>query len=170
MKFSEVLNKRCSYRKLLADKLEENEIDYILHAGYQAPVAKGKYDSYTIYYVSGNTFDKINELFDDRTKIDAFFGGKNLFIISTNDFSRPELTYQDTGCLLENMHLAATALGLGSVYLYGVSKEMNKNTKVRSLLGLEESEMLCAMLIVGKKQGKDFACPREHKIKTIILD
>ena len=55
----------------------------------------------------------------------------------------------NAACVVENMHLAATDLGLGSCYLWGVVQTMSQSLDIMYKLGLQEGFWPVSAVAVG---------------------
>ena len=167
MQFIDVLNKRVSNRKLKSTPLNDEQINALLYAAKRAPIARGKYDLYKLVVITDNKFiDFKNEVIKIH-KIDPFFGAGTVIFVISKILEKLDLAYQDCGCLIENMHLEATNIGLGSVYLYGCVKEINSNSQLKNMLNCSDNEIILGALTVGLPLVK--ANAKEHQIKTEII-
>jgi len=131
-----VIHDRRSIRKFLDKEVSDEVIDKILSAGIRAPFA---YQSCSIVY----TRDK------EKMKKLRMFSSTKLYMVFFIDFNRMEkilkqrnYTYdfddslllwmgvQDVSLVVQNVILAADALGLGSVLLGGAPFQVDKITEV----------------------------------------
>lgn len=81
---------------------------------------------------------------------------------------QPGIEYTNVGCVCENMQLAATALGLGSCYLWGVFEAMRVYPELdtSSVLGLPEDYMPIMGLVVGHPAVESSEREVKEKIPT----
>ena len=113
MELFEVINKRFSNRKFLERQINNEDLNKILKAGMQAPVGRGRYEDMHITVIQDkNLLDEINKLADRS----VFYNAPTLIIISAKDDGHG-LDRENSACVAMNMLLAATDLGLGSIYL-----------------------------------------------------
>ena len=113
MELFEVINKRFSNRKFLERQINNEDLNKILKAGMQAPVGRGRYEDMHITVIQDkNLLDEINKLADRS----VFYNAPTLVIISAKDDGHG-LDRENSACVAMNMLLAATDLGLGSIYL-----------------------------------------------------
>ena len=61
----------------------------------------------------------------------------------------PSIEYHNTGTIMENMLLAATNLGLGSVYLMGAVAALNNHPDLVAQLQLPEGFVPTAAIALG---------------------
>ena len=130
---------RKSTRSYTPEQISEQELDTILCAGCAAPVGNGAYGD-----VHLTVIQKI-ELLNNMTKIAAnsfgdpalkpFYGAPTVVMVSVkkNKLANVEtanVAIANVACIIETMHLAATDLGLGSVYLSGFLKPFLANDKL----------------------------------------
>jgi nitroreductase len=57
---------------------------------------------------------------------------------STRAFSDTNIQYANVGCIIENMLLAATDLGVGNIYLWGAANVVAKIPELQRELGIPE--------------------------------
>jgi nitroreductase len=116
---------RKSVRSYIQKEVSPEDLNTILLAGCAAPVGMGAYDTLHMTVVTNkNLLDEIAavaaEMFG-RPGLNPFYGSTNVVIISSKpNPTIPGIEYANAGCVIENMMLAATSLGLGSVFLMGV--------------------------------------------------
>lgn len=115
---------RKSTRNYTHRQLPEEALQTILQAGFAAPVAMGNYASLHITVVQdAQMLRRINacteEMFYRLTgqRADLGYGANTLVLVSTAPVHRPGTNHANAGIVVENMVLAATALGIDSVIL-----------------------------------------------------
>lgn len=152
----ECISSRVSVRSFTSQSVERSKLDTICRAGLEAPTAMNSRDI-VLTVVTGKTLKLINEAmqislgeetakrFIQDGKFEFYRGGNALIVVSLGRKSvMPE---QNTGCIIENMYLAATELGLGACWInqfYDFTDE-----KIRTLLELKEGYRPYAALTVG---------------------
>ena len=156
MELFDVINKRFSNRKFLEKQIGNEDLDRILKAGMQAPVGRGRYEDIHITVIQDkNLLDEINKLADRS----VFYNAPTLVIISAKDDGHG-LDKENSACVAMNMLLAATDLGLASIYLNLVIG-LIKNSDILNKLNLP----LGFVPIVGVGSGyADGSHITEHKI------
>ena len=148
----EIINKRRSIRKFLDKEIPQKVVEKILKAGFRAPFA---------YQITSVVYTKDKEKMNKLRKMGVYSTTK-LFMVFFFDFNRMEkiikarnynydyddsmllwLGIQDVSLVVENLVLAAEALGLGSVLLGGapqmvdeISEVFNVPPKVFPVVGL----------------------------------
>ncbi len=150
MDFNDVLAYRKSIRKFTSEPISQEDLEKILLAANSAPVGSAQYkhvqlsvitnrnildelskavpvflrDKAKMKAISANA-EKMPEPVSGSFKIDPFYGAPLVIIVSHKGHDvQPGIEYANVGCICENMHLAATNIGLGSVFLWGVLEAM----------------------------------------------
>ena len=168
--------KRISVRNYTDTPVEDDKLNVIIGAGLQAPTAMNSRDI-VLTVVRGKILQAINqamqdamtpeqqERFTQNGKFNFYRGGNALIVVSLG--AKSVMPEQNTGCIMENMYLAATELGLGSCWInqfYSFT-----NDKIRSLLRLESGYKPYAALSVGYAADVQVVM-RERDGKIVFLD
>ncbi len=141
----EAIAKRKSTRNYKPEQIPEGDLQTILQAGFAAPVAMAKYDSLHITVVQNpELLGKINKATEEvffrllgvRKNMD--FGAKTLLFVSSKEVHRPGTDHANAGIVMENMVLAATALGIDSVILGGAPAAVAGDPELMKSLGIPE--------------------------------
>lgn len=174
MKLSDVFELRQSCREFTSEQISDEQLDSLLRAAYAAPAARGGYDGLHLSVLqNGEALQRWTEIFREATgdsEADPIHGAPTL-IVASETGEQPDLRIaEDAAVLVENMHLAATALGLGSFYIMGLVMATRANPEVSELLKLPEGYVPAAALAVGfptrelsKREIED------GKISTVII-
>lgn len=169
------IKNRISVRSFLDKDVEDEKLRIIAQAGMEAPTAKNTRD-FVLTVVRGSRLQQINdtmyEILDESArpyfmqngKFNFYRGGNALIVVSFGPKSI--MTEQNTGCVMQNMYLAATELGLGSCWINQFYKV--ENNKLFSLLGLEDGYKPFAALSVGYTDVMPDKKERDGKI--VFLD
>lgn len=116
----ETIKTRCSVRAYTDEKLTDEQVNTLVKAGLLAPTATNKQELH--FTVVANDSDLVNEIQQDlnpNAKVPFHYGSSHLFVISGQDeFGWTDV---DAGIAVENMHLAATDMGLGSVIIGAIA-------------------------------------------------
>lgn len=156
MELFEVINKRFSNRKFLERQINNEDLNKILKAGMQAPVGRGRYeDMYITVIQDKSLLDEINKLADRS----VFYNAPTLVIISAKDDGHG-LDKENSACVAMNMLLAATDLGLASIYLNLVIG-LIKNSDILNKLNLPLGFVPIVGVGLGYADGSHII---EHKI------
>lgn len=124
METLEAINQRYSCRRYDRSKLPEAaKIENLLHSAQVAPVACNKRDHIHISLISDlellEAWDHAAACYVGAIKSHPLYHAPAVLLISVRPDASdpPENPYLNAGCAAENVTLAATALGLGSVLL-----------------------------------------------------
>lgn len=139
METLKVIEIRKSTRSYKSEQIKDELLNAVIHAGVLAPVGAGEYDKLHLTIIQNR---KILEKYSNKAfelmNMKPFYGAPTVIIVSGTKRRAPNIEYMDAACIIENMHLAATDLGLGSVYLYGFLNIFNSDTRLLNELGLPE--------------------------------
>lgn len=145
---------RKSTRSYEPEQISDNSLNQILNAGYSAPVGVGDYGSIYLTVIQNAAFlDKITKattkLFGN-IKVKPFYGAPTVIIVSGKPTKRfPHIELADAACIIENMALAATDLGLGSVYLLGFLNVFSSDNSLLKELNLPEGFAPVSAIAIG---------------------
>lgn len=149
----EAIAKRRSTRAYKPDQIPEESLQEIVKAGFRAPVASAKYDSLHITVVQNRELlheigASVSQLLSKmmRQKMDKDFGAPTMVFVSAQESTMPTVDYANAGCVLENMVVAATALGIDSVLWAGGCLALQQDDALRQAVGIPEGHapLLCA--------------------------
>ena len=136
MEFFDVMENRSSIRKYTDEPLTQEEIRCIAEAGLKAPTATNKQEIHiSVIQKDDPVQAKIQKDLNPEASVSFYYDAPVTFYLSAMDeFGWSDI---DAGIAVENMHLAAKALGLGSVILGCMKKVVNGKKKE------EYDELLC---------------------------
>ena len=121
MNAKECIRTRRSVRAFSDRETDKTVLDKVVEAALYAPVGMKMYDSLHLSVLSTHAaVEKFTELCrrqsGDKTA-DPVHNAAALIVVSGKRTSAVE--YANSACMIENMLLAATDLGLGSLYVFG---------------------------------------------------
>ena len=166
----ESIMNRKSVRAYKPEQIDGDTLQTILHAGMAAPVASGAYDTLHITVVQDqNLFSAIDAGVSELLftmlgkKIDKTFGAPTMVFISSKAAKIPGLEYANAACVLENMAIAATGLGVGSIIWGGAAMAVAQSARLTERLEIPEGykPILCISLGYAKEEEP----PKKHQIK-----
>ena len=179
MNVLEAISNRRSHRAYKADQIPEDVLNQILRAGLEAPSARN-HQPWHFSVVQNAAL--IQEVHDEASKVLGKGGSPRfadpafqmfyhaptaIFLFGEKDFSWTEV---DCGIAVQNMALAAEALGLGSVIL-GLPKAAfagEKAEELRKKLQCPEGyDFVIALSLGYPTDTKDAHDLREEKISRI---
>lgn len=147
---------RKSCRAYTGEQLSDDELRDILKAANAAPVASGKYDEMSLTVIQDReTLSDIDAIVADALGDPTMvmtYGAPTVVVVSAKTAENPEdpVSHSSAGCIVENMALAATDLGLGSVYLYTVAAVLANRTDYHGNLGIPEGFVPVSAVAVGR--------------------
>lgn len=152
MEFNEVLRMRQSVRRYTEEKVSAEDIQAILTAAQHAPVGMHNSKGYVLTVISSETvLALMKKNYKEATgkDNDPMYGAPLFLLVSKTPEAIEEIAKYDAACLIENMHLAAAALGLGSVYIHGMIFSIRGIKEWQAAAGLPESTVPLCGLAVG---------------------
>lgn len=134
---------RKSTRSYRETPLAEDALRTILGAGSSAPVALGDYGN--VHMTVVRTPEIMRMLGGDR----PFYGAPVLVLISARSTPYPNIEHLNAACMIQTMCIAATALGVGSVYISGASEAALESPDALAALALPEGCTPVAAVALG---------------------
>lgn len=154
MEFDKVLRRRCSTRGFTDKRVSDEDVKKIIDAAMLAPLAMG--DNKTSHLTVVRNPELMEEIRQacmlhkkDGTPHDPFYGATTLIVFSATDVSEDCIEFCNAGCVIENMCLAATDLGLASCYIWGCLKKLKKNPEAVAKLKLPEGYEIFSAFVCG---------------------
>ncbi|HOF53120.1 MAG TPA: nitroreductase family protein [Bacilli bacterium] len=171
MDILDTIKKRQSVRDFSEEKISEEHLKIILDAAYHAPIGRAAYNRYELIVIKHK--EKIDALAQKITEAGIltkhpFFHAPLVIFVAVKP-NRERLDGCDTGCLIENMMLAATSLGLGSCFLYTVSEVINGRPFLLQALGLSDEYRAMSAVVIGHPKEKDLPPKVRPGIATRVL-
>lgn len=169
METLEAIAKRTSTRKFKETQISEENLQAILKAGMAAPVGSDAYNSLHITVVQNQSvFSKINAAVTELIfkmmgkKMDKNFGAPTMIFVSSKPAMMPGLEYANTACVLENMAIAATSLGIDNIIWGGASSAVEQNAELRKILEIPEGYK--PILCISLGYASEDEIPKKHEI------
>jgi nitroreductase len=195
MDYLELLRHRVSIRKFLGDQITEDELSAILSAANGAPIGSNMHrDIHLTVVQNREILDKLAQaavkrsenkkrmreiagdtvLAGDNEKpagsVNPFYGAPTVIFVShRNQTIQPGIEYCNVACVVLSMHLAATELGLGSVFMWHALESMRELPELDNsyLLNLPEGFSPLLGIAIGRPLKPPVArALRIDKIKT----
>ncbi|HDH97698.1 MAG TPA: nitroreductase family protein [Deltaproteobacteria bacterium] len=162
----DAIYKRRSVRDFTADLIERDTLIEIIKAGTWAPSGLNNQP----WRFAIVTEKDLKAKFGELTRYEKVIKGAKALIpvFVDRDAMYHELKdHQAIGACLQNMLLAAYALGLGSVWLGEILKNSDR---VRDLLGLSKNLELMAVLALGHPAHKNQISTRQSFKEMIVFE
>ncbi len=153
MELNTVLKLRRSTRAYTDQQISAEQVAALLESAMAAPVGMARYDRVHLSVVQDRAvLDELNSMFQaavNKPEAVPTYNAPTVIFISCDK------EYDDLGmganasCLMENMMLTATDLGLGNVYLFGMIQVLKDNPRVPELLQVPEGYRTVCGIAVG---------------------
>ena len=167
----ESINARKSTRAYKSKQISNSDLETILQAGMAAPVGSGAYDTLHITVVQNQSlFSKINVAVTDMIfkmmgkKMDKNFGAPTMIFVSSKPTMITGLEYANSACVLENMSIAATSLGIDNIIWGGAAAAVAQKTELQK--DLEIPEGYKPILCISLGYAKENVTPKKHEISV----
>lgn len=154
----EQLRNRRSVRKYKADMVPQEILDQIIEAGLYAPSGKGQQNTIIIQVTVQALRDKIVrmncEIGGWEAGFDPFYGAPAMLIVlAKKDW--PNRVY-DGSVVMENLMVAAHALGVGSCWIHRAKEEFETpwGKELLKSLGIEEDYEGIGHCALGYAEGE----------------
>ena len=157
--FWEVLYGRRSIRRFKDDPVPEKLIDQVLHAGIWVPSSC----NYQMWDVVAVTDPEVNATL---AELSSQMGNAptNLVVSYGRDFSEEGwANIQSASAMIQNMSLAAHALGLGTFWI----TQMGDREKVREVVGLPFDRLVIAVLALGYPAKLNAKAPGRRPLERV---
>ncbi|MDR2520150.1 MAG: nitroreductase family protein [Eubacteriaceae bacterium] len=158
MDFFDAVYQRQSVRKYAKEQITDEQLDQIIKAGCAAPVGMAAFKSLKIAAIQDQALlGKIDEAGKKAFgsggpgpgPSSLFYHAPTLIALFSEEGRMPGIDYANAACVAENMILAATALGLGTVYLFMPNGAFASDPSLAAELGIPESFKPVTSIAVG---------------------
>ena len=164
---------RRSIRKFTDKDISTNALNLILKCGYHAPSGHNMQSWKFTVLTKKEDIEELKEKtrIAARTKDVYFFGFENpkVIILVSNDV-RNQDGCQDAACAAENLMLASTSLGIGSVWLNPLMK-LRDVSPVKELLDkydIPDNHVVWAMIALGFPEAPGILLQKKEKVIKFI--
>ncbi len=173
MEFTKVLYTRKSCRAYQDLPVSDAELKTVLAAGNTAPVGLGAFGTLHITVIRNKAFiQALSRATCEFMKRDGdpMYNTPVLILVSSTPGTPPTIEFQNTAAVIENMLLAATDLGLGSVYIMGAVAALRTKPELMARLDLPEGHVPIAGLALGHPLDPLTRREPQKKITVSYLD
>ena len=152
----ETIAKRQSCRKYKEEQISDQELEIIVQAANASPVSMGDFKDVKLTVIQNK--ELIQKLEANAYNImagigaQATYGAPTIIVINgkKEEGMKAGIPYCNASCVAENIMLAATELGLGSVYLLAVPLTMQYNLELCKEAMVPEGYAPMVVVAVGK--------------------
>ncbi|WP_308778214.1 nitroreductase [uncultured Bacteroides sp.] len=162
--FLKIIETRRSCRKYKKEQVKDSELKAVLEAGTYAPTSRGMQSPYIVAVQNEAVLRKLagmNAKVMGSTSNPYYDAPTYVLVFASLDSHNP---VQDGSCVLENMMLAAHAIGLASCWIHR-EREMFETPEGKELIrewGLPENIIGVGALALGYADG-DLPKPKPRK-------
>lgn len=140
----ELIKTRRSCRHYKAEQIADEELDAVLEAGIYAPTGHGLQDPVIVAVQNENLKTRLAKLNAEIMGVDSnpFYDAPTYVLVFATESNAN--AFQDGSCALENMMLAAHALGLASCWI-NREYQMFRTDEGKAMmkeLGLDDSSLI----------------------------
>ena len=171
METLEAIAKRTSTRKFKEIQISEENLQAILKAVMSAPVGSGLYESLHITVIQDMNIlniigDAVTEMIYKKfgKRMDKNFGAPTMIVVSSKPAVFPGIEYANAACVIENMAIATTSLGIDNVVWAGPTTVISKNTEISNAIHIPDN--FNPILCISFGYGVEVNEPKNHKIMT----
>ena len=145
---------RRSTRMFTPEQIKDEDLSLILQAGQTAPVGHSDFAGVRIAALQNpeklQAWDQHCTTASGNPNYHMFYKAPTLIFVAAKPKDDGQAVYvADVACIMENMHLAATALGLGSVYLWAMVNRVPLTPELLETLALPPEFKPVSVLAVG---------------------
>ena len=162
---------RRSVRKYLSKPVESEKLEAVLQAGTYAPTSRGKQAPFIVAVENVDLKQKLAQMNAQIMGVDSnpyYDAPVYVLVFAPAEANNP---IQDSSCVLQNMMVAAQAVGLASCWIHR-EKEMfqtEEGKKLMTEMGLPDGLMGIGALSLGYADGPaPVAKPRKEDYYRII--
>lgn len=162
---------RKSIRSFAPNQITNDELEKILSAGYAAPCGRGAYETLQITVVTNQDFmNKLTTLtaeFLNNPEYKPLYGAPTIIVLSSTD---NPIKFSNVASVIENMAIAATDLGLGSLHLWGAFNALRESPELIKELNLPDGFIPQAGIALGySTEPLDSTFVNQHNIAVNYL-
>ena len=168
----DAIKARHSTRAFTDKQISAEDLDTILFAGGQAAVGGADFKSLKIYAVQDP--DLLKAIDETSAKLrpgsHPLYGAPTLVVLATKESILPNIEFTNAGCVLQNMLVAATDLGVDSIYLWMPMYGINNDPEMIKRLGFPEG-FTCVGTVALGYAAKEFRKPKadEQRIEVTYI-
>ena len=165
MELEKVLMSRKSCRSYTGREVEAEKLEKVIVSASLAPLGLPRDGRPHLTVVTDKeTLKELGAGFGPDN--DIIYGAPALIIVSCPP-SRPGIPEMNAACVVEMMSLEATNLGLGNIYLYGVTAALRKNDTMKEKLGIPAGHTPLSALALGYGNEDVAVCKEWKQVLTI---
>lgn len=153
MELMKAIAMRISTRSYKTEQITDEALNTILNAGYAAPISIGDYEAVHITVIQNpellSKITKSTQNVMQNPNVIPMYGAPTLIVISGKPVEMFTIELANASCIIENMSLAATDIGLGSVYILGPIAALINDKELAKELNIPEGFVPAAAVAIG---------------------
>lgn len=172
MGFQEILEKRKTTREYKSEKISKDIIDKLLNSAKKSPVGMHNDEGYVIISISSTEILKAitEESIEKGAKKDPLYGVPLVILVCKTEKAINTLAEFDAGIIIENIHLKATELELGSVILKGFVGLLGNDAKYLKMININEKIEPLIAIGIGYAENSENKKPESRKFRIICME
>ena len=168
----DAIKARHSTRGFSDRQISDADLDAILFAGGQAAVGGADFKSLKLYAVQDPQLLRDIDESSARRRPGShpLYGAPTLVVLASKKSILPEIEFTNAGCVIQNMMVAATDLGIDSIYLWMSMYGINDDPDLIARLGFPEGFTCVGTMALGY-EAKEFPKIKadEQRIEVIYV-
>ena len=148
----DAIKARQSTRGFIEDKqIPDDALEAILFAGGQAAVGGADFKSLKLYAVQDPALLKAIDESSAKMRPGShpLYGAPTLVVLASKKSILESIEYTNAGCVIQNMMVAATDLGIDSIYLWMSMYGINNDPELPKRLGFPEGFTCVGTMALG---------------------
>ena len=133
----DAIKARRSTRGFSDKQISDADLEAILFAGGQAAVGGADFKSLKLFAVQDPELLKAIDEASAKARPGShpLYGAPTLVVLASKESILPNIQFTNAGCIIQNMMLAATDLGIDSIYLWMSMFGINGDPELVKRLG-----------------------------------
>ena len=168
----DAIKARHSTRGFSDRQISDADLEKILFAGGQAAVGGADFKSLKLYAVQDPELLKAIDESSAKMRPGShpLYGAPTLVVLASKESILKSIEFTNAGCVIQNMMVAATDLGIDSIYLWMPMYGINDDPEVIRRLGFPEGFTCVGTVALGYAE-KEFKKPRgdEQRIEVTYI-
>ena len=157
MNTMDAIKARHSTRAFSDRQISDADLEKILFAGGQAAVGGADFKSLKLYAVQDPELLKAIDESSAKMRPGShpLYGAPTLVVLASKESILKNIEFTNAGCVIQNMMVAATDLGIDSIYLWMSMYGINNDPEIGKKLGFPEGFTCVGTMALGY-EAKEF--------------
>ena len=147
----DAIKARRSVRGFTDRQISDADLEAILFAGGQAAVGGADFKSLKLYAVQNPELLKAIDESSAKMRPGShpLYGAPTLVVLASKESILKNIEFTNAGCVIQNMMVAATDLGVDSIYLWMSMYGINNDPELPKRLGFPEGFTCVGTMALG---------------------